>query len=245
MALRDEFFRKVGHNTATFKALFDSIPDAMFCMVDAQDRIMCFNRADLEHCNFLNEDEIIGRPIGDVFPPILAEIYIAREHEVRSTGIPIVNRIYRRSGDRSIAFRLATSYPVRDHAGNIIGTATLYRAAKGDAEQPDWMKAVHKSIIHIEKHFAEHLPLDELARIAGMSVSAFLRTFAKVMKCTPSEHIATIRINHARNLLATTSLTIADIALQCGFYDQSHFIRTFKRLRRQTPAQYRRAHFST
>ena len=33
-------------------------------------------------------------------------------------------------------------------------------------------------------------------------------------------------------------------AHDCGFYDQSHFIRTFKRLRRQTPAQYRRAHFT-
>ncbi|MBO7686885.1 MAG: helix-turn-helix domain-containing protein, partial [Kiritimatiellae bacterium] len=35
-----------------------------------------------------------------------------------------------------------------------------------------------------------------------------------------------------------------EIAHACGFYDQSHFIRTFKRIRRQTPAQYRRAHFT-
>ena len=39
-------------------------------------------------------------------------------------------------------------------------------------------------------------------------------------------------------------MKVHEIAEQCGFYDQSHFIRTFKRLRRQTPAQYRRVHFS-
>ena len=60
----------------------------------------------------------------------------------------------------------------------------------------------------------------------------------------PGSYIATIRINHARKLLTTTGMKVHEIAEKCGFYDQSHFIRTFKRLRHQTPAQYRRAHFS-
>ena len=67
----------------------------------------------------------------------------------------------------------------------------------------------------------------------------------QVMEMTTGDYIATIRINHARKLLATTDMKIFDIAEACGFYDQSHFIRTFKRIRRQTPAQYRRAHFTT
>ena len=40
-------------------------------------------------------------------------------------------------------------------------------------------------------------------------------------------------------------MKVHDIAEKRGFYDQSHFIRTFKRLRRQTPTQYRRAHVTT
>ena len=70
------------------------------------------------------------------------------------------------------------------------------------------------------------------------------RTFKQVMEMTPGSYITTIRINHARKLLATTGMKVHEIAEKCGFYDQSHFIRTFKRLRDQTPAQYRRAHFS-
>ena len=46
----------------------------------------------------------------------------------------------------------------------------------------------------------------------------------------------------ARKLLADTDKTISDIAEECGFYDQSHFIKMFARLRRQTPSEYRRRH---
>ena len=77
-----------------------------------------------------------------------------------------------------------------------------------------------------------------------MSETSFRRTFTQVMEMAPGEYIATIRINYARKLLTTTAMKVYDIAEACGFYDQSHFIRTFKRLRRQTPAKYRRAHFA-
>ena len=61
---------------------------------------------------------------------------------------------------------------------------------------------------------------------------------------SPSNENNTIRINAAIRLLTSTNKLLAEIVHDCGFYDQSHFIRTFKRLRRQTPAQYRRAHFT-
>ena len=61
---------------------------------------------------------------------------------------------------------------------------------------------------------------------------------------TPARYLATIRVNAAIRLLTSTNKLLTDIAHECGFYDQSHIIRTFKRLRRLTPAQYRRAHFT-
>ena len=45
------------------------------------------------------------------------------------------------------------------------------------------------------------------------------------METTPGDYIATIRINRARRLLTTTSMKVFDIALECGFYDQSHLHR--------------------
>ena len=242
--MQRDFLRRVGPNAETFKALFDTLPDATFYMMDDQDRIMAYNRRNCENSNIRNEMEIVGRKSSEVFPAVLAEVYMARDREVRRTGKPILNRVYAHGADRSTDLRIVNIYPLRDAHGKIIGTACLYRTAASAESKPGWYGAVKAAVAHIDRYFAKHLTLEDLARISGMSVSVFRRTFTKTLEMSPGDYIATIRINHARKLLATTPMKIHDIAEACGFYDQSHFIRTFKRIRRQTPAQYRRAHFT-
>jgi AraC-like DNA-binding protein len=48
-----------------------------------------------------------------------------------------------------------------------------------------------------------------------------------------------LRLEHAKNALATSERAIADIALEAGFYDQSHFTAAFRRQFGMTPAEYR------
>ncbi|MBO7688986.1 MAG: helix-turn-helix domain-containing protein [Kiritimatiellae bacterium] len=242
--MQRDFLRRVGPNAETFKALFDALPDATFYMMDDQDRIMAYNRRNCENSNIRNEMEIVGKKSSEVFPSVLAEVYMARDREVRRTGKPILNRVYGHGADRSTDLRIVNIYPLRDVRDKIIGTVCLYRTVASDESKPDWYGAIRQAVAYIDAHFAEPLALPDLARVSGMSESSFRRTFKQVMEITPGSYIATIRINHARKLLATTGMKIHDIAEACGFYDQSHFIRTFKRLRRQTPAQYRHAHFS-
>ena len=242
--LQRDFLRRVGPNAETFKALFDTLPDATFYMMDDQDRIMAYNRRNCVNSNIRSEAEIVGKKSSEVFPAVLAEVYMARDREVRRTGKPILNRVYGHGADRSTDLRIVNIYPLRDVRGKIIGTVCLYRTVASGDSKSDWYGAIKKAVAHIDAHFAEPLALSALAAVSGMSVTSFRRTFKQVMEITPGSYIATIRINHARKLLATTDMKIFDIAEACGFYDQSHFIRTFKRIRRQTPAQYRRTHFS-
>ena len=56
---------------------------------------------------------------------------------------------------------------------------------------------------------------------------------------TPSQFIAKTRIAAASRLLRETEQSIADIALACGFYDQSAFTRTFRAMTGVTPTQFR------
>ena len=59
---------------------------------------------------------------------------------------------------------------------------------------------------------------------------------------SPSNENNTIRINAAIRLLTSTNKLLAEIAHDCGFYDQSHFTRAFIRERGVTPGAYRRQH---
>jgi len=80
--------------------------------------------------------------------------------------------------------------------------------------------------------------LVELAQYAGTSGTSLLRSFARSVGCTPHVYQTACRIDRSKQLLRAGA-KIADVALGCGFVDQSHFTHTFKRWLGMTPARYR------
>jgi transcriptional regulator GlxA family with amidase domain len=87
--------------------------------------------------------------------------------------------------------------------------------------------------------YAQPLSTDFLAAKMCLSVSQFNRLFRKKFHTTPRAYLTNVRMNAACHLLVTTELAISEIALQTGFYDQSHFTNQFVRHRGLPPSQYR------
>jgi AraC-like DNA-binding protein len=188
--------------------------------------------------------DYIGRTCKDIYPKEFAEQYMALVRQVRETGVAVENQVYTHAADHSTDFRIASVYPLRDAHDAIIGTATVWRPVASGDTLPDWYGCLKRVVTFIDKNYARPITLQTLAAEAGMSITHFRRRFAGILHITPARYLATIRVNAAIKLLTSTHMLLTEIAHACGFYDQSHFIRTFKRLRRQTPAQYRRAHFT-
>jgi AraC family transcriptional regulator len=93
---------------------------------------------------------------------------------------------------------------------------------------------------HIDAHLAAEIALEELAALAGRSACHFLRCFKQSTGVSPHRYVMQRRIERASALLAAGELPLVDIALACGFADQSHFGRVFRRERNLTPLAYRR-----
>ena len=82
--------------------------------------------------------------------------------------------------------------------------------------------------------------VDELASKLAMSPSQFRRRLAAVADTTPQAYITSIRMQKARNLLDTdSSLSVLEVALRCGYDDQSSFTRAFKKFFGTTPTDYK------
>ena len=241
-ALRDNFFRRLGPCGETIMHLFDLVKGVNFNMIDDQNRIMAFNHSNCENCNVKGDADYVGKNLFDLFPKALAEVYSSRNREVRSTGRPIVEKAYSHAADRSTDIKIVSVFPLRDTKGKIIGTASINHALESGANKPDWYQAIRAAVTYIDDHYREKISISTLAHVSNMSASVFRRAFCKIMEMTPGAYITTIRINKARKLLAETGKTISDIAEECGFYDQSHFIKMFARSRRQSPSEYRMAH---
>lgn len=92
-------------------------------------------------------------------------------------------------------------------------------------------------IQYIREHLHQDLQLNQIAAIAQMSPYHFLRLFKKSTGVTPHQYILQCRIERATYLLQHSQLSIADIAVQTGFCDQSHLTRYFKRMAGITPKQ--------
>jgi AraC family transcriptional regulator len=87
---------------------------------------------------------------------------------------------------------------------------------------------------------ASGVRLDEVARRCNLSLSQFGRTFKKTTGLTPHRWLVQRRIERAQDRLLWSTLSLAQIALDCGFSEQSHFTRTFTRLVGTSPGEWRR-----
>ena len=92
---------------------------------------------------------------------------------------------------------------------------------------------------YIDQNINGRLTLQTLAEIAHLSVFAFVRSFKTSTGLPPHRYILRKRVERARLLLSDAALSIAEVALRCGFGDQSAFTTTFRRITNQTPSAYR------
>jgi AraC family transcriptional regulator len=94
-------------------------------------------------------------------------------------------------------------------------------------------------LAHVDAHLADPLPVDRLARIAGLSRAHFVRQFTAATGQSPSAHVLARRIERIERLLIATEWRVADIAQATGFADANYMAKVFRRHRGMAPLQFR------
>jgi AraC family transcriptional regulator len=94
---------------------------------------------------------------------------------------------------------------------------------------------------HIDRHLGEKLTIEDIAAAIGLSKSHFSRAFKGSVGISPMAYVAARRIERAKSMVVACAQSLADVALSCGFANQSHLNRQFRRLVGVTPGQWRRA----
>jgi AraC family transcriptional regulator len=84
------------------------------------------------------------------------------------------------------------------------------------------------------------LTLAQVARECGLSVSHFTRAFRQSLGVAPHQWLLRLRVDRAKERLLISDASLADVAVECGFADQSHFTRVFTKQIGASPGQWRR-----
>ena len=98
---------------------------------------------------------------------------------------------------------------------------------------------VARVIQSLEQEYQRNWRVAELARLAGMSRSTFIRTFEGAVGHPPIDYLIRRRVAAAMELLRGTDRPVTDIALEAGFSDSNYFARQFRRVTGMTPSRYR------
>jgi AraC-like DNA-binding protein len=101
-----------------------------------------------------------------------------------------------------------------------------------------WQERRAKEII--EANLDGEVPLNQLARECGLSTSHFSRAFKDTMGIPPHQWLLRRRVENAMRLLRNQQVSLPEVALACGFSDQSHFTRVFTKLSGTSPGAWRR-----
>ena len=237
--------RLIGPQGAQLAGLFDCIETVQGWIKDRQGRYLWVNRTFLIHYAVNNAvpraglNQVLGKTDYDLCPAYLADQYRADDERVLA-GHSVVDRIELVGHDENLAtWNVTNKIPLRAANGSVVGSAGLTRRL----EKRDTAVAPGVSfgpmLDYLRDHFREATTNNQLARLAGLSLRAFERRFYATFQMPPQEYLRKLRLRMASNALVFTQQSIAEVALSCGFADQSHFTREFHRYSGRTPRDYR------
>ncbi len=106
-----------------------------------------------------------------------------------------------------------------------------------EKSSPKYLKVL---LDYLTVNFKRQISLSELSIVAKKSPSQILRTFKKYVGISPHLYLINLKIVEAKKLLSEKN-SVAQVAYELGFTDQSHFHRFFKKFNHTTPAAFKKA----
>jgi len=101
-------------------------------------------------------------------------------------------------------------------------------------------RQARRALEYIEAHLGSQIEIREIAKLVALSKSHFSRTFKRSVGFSPRAYVSARRVERAKLMMRSTSERLSDIALICGFADQSHLNRHFRRIVGTSPGLWRR-----
>lgn len=142
---------------------------------------------------------------------------------------------------RHMLSKFSTNQPLIDSEhSRIIHSMLCYLMPNTPASSAEEdLSPARRAVQYIQEHLGEPLQLKDIAQYVDYSPAHLIRLFQKEFQCSPYEYLITMRMDHAKYLLKTTSMPIKSIALEVGYQTESGFTNAFSERIGIAPRQFR------
>jgi AraC family transcriptional regulator len=224
----DSHFKKalVSHSTTIFPA---HVPHRAICGKKNSFSILTLELAQIASVTYedVKEYSIELLPQVAVFDPVIDHIEQLLRLEIKSAKLN--NHLYLDSLITALSVHLLRQYTVQktNIRKNFVGLT---------------YNQIRPAVDYMHEYLEENLSLDTIAKVVGMSRYHFIRCFKQAIGISPYQYLVQQRIERAKRLLQVSQLSLADIAIACGFANQSHFTTCFKQQIKITPRTFAKLH---
>jgi AraC family transcriptional regulator len=176
----------------------------------------------------------------EIGPEVLdrARVFGAKLDESMSFPPGPGRRLARRLYDEFRSTDQVSALVIEALALELLAEGVRLGSAPDERSPPRWLQRVC-DLLH--EAFRHRLTLDHIAGSVGVHPAHLARAFRQAHGCTVGDYVRSLRIESASHRLRSSEESLAAIALDAGFADQSHFARTFKRQMGISPARFRKA----
>lgn len=159
-----------------------------------------------------------------------------------SKALPVVTKLCESLSSRKAGYEFMTQGYLYQLLG-IIMEEHLYEKLIISTKEAERLNSIKNVLAYISENYNNNISLDTLAKIAGMNPKYFCRYFRSMTERTPIDYLNYYRIECACEMLSTKDISIKEVAISCGFNDESYFIKTFCKYKNITPKQFTKTEF--
>ncbi|MEO0796708.1 MAG: AraC family transcriptional regulator [Verrucomicrobiota bacterium] len=219
----------------------EALSDILCFVKDRESRFMGGNLAFAQTLGETSIASVLGKTDYEFSPDFLADAFYTDDQKVMSTGEVIRNRIELvPASDGSLDWFCTTKIPLRSAEGEVIGLFGYARIIRDTDTVYANYPEMHKIVDFVRANYRKKISVSDMASVSGISVSSQERLFRKTFGLTPLMYLRKTRLNAACKLLRDTNRSLAAIAVDCGFNDQTNMTRAFRLELKITPMRYRR-----
>ena len=235
-----EFFEQLSEPFAA-EHVFDLLPDTVFFIKDRDGRYVSANQTLIDRCGLQTRSQLLGRRPSEVLGESLGSGYELQDQVVLETGQKLVDQLELHAvGSRDVGWCLTTKMPLFARDGTVAGLVGISRDLQLPDMTSDDFEHISEAIRFAEQNISRRPTIAELARIASMSIYQLDRRMQRVFGLTTGQWVLKTRISHASRLLIETHMSVADVAMEAGYADQSAFTRQFRRSTGLSPSEHRK-----
>jgi PAS domain S-box-containing protein len=221
--------------------LFDTVPDTIFFVKDALGRYVAVNQTLAERTGHDRKEALIGLTADQVFPGKLGKRIAEQDRTIlesaRSLKGELELHLYP-GGEEG--WCLTWKEPLFDRSRRIVGLVGFSRDLRPANTAPNETAALSKALRFAQAHPDSTLKVSDLAARAKLSAFQFDQRIRTMFGLSAGQYLTRLRIDQASERLRQSDEAISQIALDCGYADQTAFTRQFRKIVGLSPGQYRK-----